>query len=211
MPIGGTAFFGMNQHPRITTNYLNQLNRHGDPGSGVNVSTAQVSGSIVQEYHGFDGGKCTFTNPWVAQKADPVVGPLYGGIYMYCRYDPNATAMLARGQLVFWLDELNYIVTDAGQSSATPATPNKIAGVSLNQTLPGYWDFFQITGIALVKLSAAGTLGQPVTFDGTATPPTATPGGTPTIANFLGTIVLTPALANSVSPVEINLLQGYNF
>lgn len=210
MPLGGTAFFGMNQHLRLTTTYLNQLNRHGDPGAGVNVSTAQVSGSIVQEYGGFEGGKCTFTNPWVTAKADPAVGPLYGGIYMYARYDPKATAPLARGAIVFWLDELNYIVTGAGQSTDTTPVPYKPAGVALNNTLPGYWDFFQITGIAMVKVAGAGTIGQQVTLNPTATPPTVTPGGALTI-NTIGTVVLTPAVANTVSPVEINLLQGYNF
>src|SRR5215467_4397782 len=111
MPIGGTAFFGQNQHPRLTTTYMNQLNRHGDPGAGVPVSTAQMSGSIVQEYLGFAGGKLTVTNPWAAQKADPAVGPLYGGMYMYVRVDPHATVPLVRGNIVFWSDELNYIIT----------------------------------------------------------------------------------------------------
>jgi hypothetical protein len=188
---------------------MNQLNRHGDPGAGVNVSTAQVSGSIVQEYGGFEGGKLTVTNPWAVQKADPAVGPLYGGIYMYARLDPNATAPLARGQFVFWFDELNYIVTGNGQNPTTSA-PNKPAGVALNATLPGYWDFFQITGIALVKMSGAGTIGQQATLDPTVNPATVTPDGDLTI-NTVGTIVLAPAVANAVSPLEVNLLQGYNF
>lgn len=209
MPIGGTAFFGMNQHPRITTTYLNQLSRHGDPAPGVPVSTAQVSGSIVQPYGGFEGGKLTITNPWAAQFADPSVGPLYGGIYMYCQLDPKATAPLARGQIVFWQDELNYIVTGAGPNTVTSA-PNKIAGVAVAATNPGNWDFFQVSGIAMVKLAGAGTIGQGVTVDPSVNPATATPGSTFTV-NFIGTVVLTPGVANQISPVELNILQGYNF
>ena len=54
MPIGGTAFMGQNQHPRITTLYLNSLNRHGDPGPGVNLGGQidMVNGGTV----GFSGG-----------------------------------------------------------------------------------------------------------------------------------------------------------
>ena len=169
MPIGGTAFFGMNQHPRITTTYLNQLSRHGDPGAGVNVSTAQMSGSIVQEYLGFAGGKLTITNPWAKQFADPTVGPLYGGIYQYVRLDPTDTAPLARGQIVFWSDELNYLITADGIDTDT-GLPYKLAGVALCGTLPGYWDFIQITGIALVKFTGAGNVGQTATVDPAVTP-----------------------------------------
>jgi len=209
MPIGGTAFFGQNQHPRLTTTYMNQLNRHGDPGAGVPVSTAQMSGSIVQEYLGFAGGKLTFTNPWAAQKADPAVGPLYGGMYMYVRVDPHAAVPLVRGNIVFWLDELNYIITASGQSGA-PLAPNKIAGVAVNNTLPSYWDFIQISGLAMVHFTVAGTIGQAVSVDPTATPPIPIVGGAMSM-NSVGTIRLTPAVANAVSPVELNIAQGYNF
>src|SRR5215475_13228305 len=101
---GGTAFFGQNQSPRITTNFLNQLHRHGDPGPGLNVSTEQVSGSIVQPYGGFEGGKLTVTNPFIGRLADPQVGPLYGGVYMYVRFSEDAQLENARGQIVFWED-----------------------------------------------------------------------------------------------------------
>ena len=210
MPVGGTAFFGQNQHPRITTNYINQLNRHGDPAPGVPVSTAQVSGSIVQAYDGFQGGKLTITNPWGVQFADPQVGPIYGGIYMYVQLDPLASAPLHRGEVVFWLNELLYIVTGDGQSAATPPVPFKIAGVALNSTLPGYWDFIQILGIASVQFDAAGAIGDTVRVDRTATPPEVLIGDTPD-KDVIGTAVETAPLANIVSPVELNIKQGLNF
>lgn len=207
MPIGGTAFFGMNQHPRLTTNYLNQLHRHGDPGAGVNVSTAQMSGSIVQEYHGFDGGKTTITNPWAAQFADPAVGPLYGGIIQYVKFSPTMTIPAVRGMICFWQDELNYIVT----TDFNATTSFKIAGVVINETTPDYWDFIYIAGIAMVMFSAAGTVGQPVSVTPTAGQPTfATAGGTLS-ENSIGLAVLLDPAANVVSPVELNILAGYNF
>ena len=209
MPVGGTAFYGQNQHPRITTTYLNQLNRHGDPAPGVPVSTAQVSGSIVQPYSGFEGGKLTITNPWAVQFADPAVGPLYGGIYMYVQLDPTDTAPLTRGQIVFWTDELTYMITADGIDTDT-GFPYKLAGVALNGTLPGYWDFIQILGIALVKLSGAGAVGSLVTVNPAVTPATATPGGT-LGENTIGVVVLTPAVAAQVGPVQLNIQQGLNF
>jgi hypothetical protein len=210
MPVGGTAFFGQNQHLRLTTNYINQLNRHGDPAPGVNVSTAQISGSIVQPYGGFEGGKLTITNPWGPQFADPAVGPIFGGIYMYVQLDPLAQAPLARGQIVFWLNELLYIVTGAGQSTSTPPVLFKIAGVALNSTFPGYWDFIQILGIASVRFNAAGAIDDTVRVNRTATPPQVLIGDSP-IKDVIGTAVETAPLANVISPVELNIRQGLNF
>ena len=167
MPVGGTAFFGQNQHPRLTTNYINQLHRHGDPAPGVNVSTAQVSGSIVQPYDGFQGGKMTITNPWAPQFADPAVGPIYGGVYMYCQLDPLDPAPPTRGAIVFWSDELHDIVTVKGQNALSE--PNKVAGVALNEPSPGFWDFFQILGLASVFFTTGGAIGDVATVTPTAT------------------------------------------
>ena len=212
MPIGGTAFFGMNQHPRITTNYLNQLGRKGDPGPGLNVGgeidtvnggQKGISGMIAQPYAGFIGGKLTITNPWAKQFEDPTVGPLYGGIYQYVRFNPTDTAILpARGLVAFWLDELNYVVT----TNPGPTPPNKIAGVMLNSTTPGNWDFIQIAGIAMVMFNTAVPLGQVVGgASGQGLPGAA---GSP---STLGFTVMTAGVLGQVSPVELNLVVGYNF
>jgi hypothetical protein len=205
MPIGGTAFFGQNQSPRITTNYLNQASRQGDPAPGVNVSTEQVSGSIVQPYSGFCGGKLTVTGPWATAMADPTVGPLYGGIYMYCQLDPSVLVAPIRGQVMFWADEENYVVTTVGS-----VQPAKVAGIAVNPTLPGYWDFFQVAGIASVRFTAAVGFGIMV-----ATNPAQLPAvgitATGVDKNYLGMTVLSAALANSVSPVQLNIMAGYNF
>jgi hypothetical protein len=224
MPIGGTAAFGINQHPRITTLYLNSLNRHGDPAPGLNVSTAEMSGSIAQPYGGFEGGKLTITNPWalgsspgVGGFGDPAVGPVYGGIYQYLQVNLLDPDPLTRGQVVFWQDELRYIVTAIGiDSSTTPAHNRKIAGVAVNETFPGHWDFFQIAGIARVAFPAAGALSQFVIATPTATGSTISVAGTITI-NSIGMTVLSAVLApvppatTTLSPVELNIIQGWNF
>lgn len=217
MPIGGTAFFGQNQHMRLTTTYLNQLNRRGDPGPGLNVggrtdfvNGGQVgfSGSIAQPYAGFNGGKWTVTNPWAAEKADPDVGPLYGGIYCYVQVDTHATVPLVRGNTVFWLDELNYIITAAG---VTATVPNKIAGIAINNTYPGYWDFIQISGLAMVRFNAAGTIGQVANVDPAGAPPIYPTLGATIGPNSIGSTRLVAPAVNALSPVELNIQQGYNF
>lgn len=204
MPIGGTAFFGQNQSPRITTNYLNQLSRTGDPAPGVNVSTAEVSGSIVQPYDGFCGGKLTVTGPWAQQLADPAVGPLYGGIYMYVQLDPALAAPPARGQVLFWLDETNYIVTTNGAT-----LPTKVAGIAINPDTPGNWDFIQISGIASVMFTTAVPNGSMVNTDPTVSPSVAQL-ATVVDKNYLG-LTVAAAIANARNPVELNLMSGYNY
>jgi hypothetical protein len=206
MPIGGTAAFGINQHPRITTTYLNQLNRHGDPAPGVNVSTAQVSGSIVQPYDGFVGGKLTITGPWAKQFADPDVGPLYGGIYQYVQFSPLMTTPAARGAICFWVDEAQYIVT----TDYDAALSYKIAGVIINEDLPGNWDFIQIAGIAMTMFGAAGAVGDMVSADTAASPVTAEIGAAADQTSIGLAVMLAPA-AGAASPVQLNILAGWNY
>lgn len=205
MPIGGTAFFGQNQHLRITTNYLNQLNRRGDPGAGVNVSTAQISGSIVQEYLGFAGGKLTITNPWAPGFADPQVGPLYGGIYQYVKFASPLPTPSVRGAICYWSDESNYIVTTGYNAT----TAYKVAGVIINATSPGNWDFIQIAGIAMTLFGATVTVGTGAAA-GTTSPSTAIAAATVS-TSFLGTVVLQNGANGVVSPCELNILAGLNY
>ena len=207
MPIGGTAFLGMNQHPRITTTYLNQASRHGDPAPGVPVSTAQVSGSIVQPYDGQIGGKLTITNPWAAEFADPSVGPLYGGVLQYVQFSPAMVTPAVRGAVCFWLDEMNYIVTT--DYSATLSF--KPAGIIIAPDLPGNWDFIYIGGIAMALFGGAAAVGATVASQ-TSAPPASSGvvAGTTLGPLIVGTVVQTAGVSGQVSPVEVNLLAGWN-
>ena len=201
MPVGGTAFFGQNQSPRITTTYLNQLNRKGDPAPGAPVSTAQVSGSIVQPYAGFEGGKLTITDPFATMFADPAVGPLYGGVYMYVQFAANAPTANARGQIVYWSDILHYVVTDDPAAST-----NGVAGVTINATTAGNWDFIQIAGIAEVSFSAAAAIGTMLKASGNQAAVATVMDNT-----YLGTADLTAGVAGAVSPVLLNIMAGFNY
>lgn len=211
MPVGGTAAFGINQHPRITTLYLNDIHRFGDAAPGLNVSTAEVSGSIVQPYAGFEGGKLTITDPFAKQFSDPEVGPLYGGVYQYVQFDPLMTTPAQRGAICFWvnnpLGELLYVVT----TDYDPVNSPKIAGVIVNPDRPGRWDFIQISGIASVMFTAAGTVGTPVAAVPTAGSASFAQAGGAINQNFLGIAVLIDPQANVVSPVQLNMMAGWNY
>jgi hypothetical protein len=203
-----------NQSPRITTNYLNQAGRVGDPAPGVPLSTAQSSGNIVQPYGGMVGGKLTISNPEAKTMADTTVGPLYGGIYMYVQFRSGSTAANARGQLVFWFDPDNYIVTPDYTASAA----GQIAGVTLNATTRGNFDFIQLAGEALVRfgtITGTGTIGDVVTLlaannmaddaaQGTALAPSAT-------KTIIGVATRTAPASNTVSPVRLNLAAGWEY
>lgn len=207
MPIGGTAFLGMNQHPRMTTNYLNQQSRRGDPAPGVPVSTAQVSGSIVQPYYGMAGGKTTITNPWASQFADPTVGPLYGGVIQYVQFSAGMVTPATRGAVCFWLNEPNYLVT----TDYSAALSFKPAGIIINPDTPGNWDFIYIGGIAMTLFGGAAALGAMVASQ-TSAPPTA-PGvvSSTTVSPLLmGAVVGTAGVSGILSTVELNLLAGWN-
>jgi hypothetical protein len=217
MPIGGTAWMGQNQSPRLTTNYLNQASRTGDPAPGVPVSTAQVSGSIVQPYGGFEGLKWTLTNPFAPQFADPSVGPLYGGIYMYVQFDPAMVTTPTRGAVALWSDEFNYIVTADIPAAGASA---KVAGIIINPTAAGNWDFIQIAGIASVLLVGA-TLPLPfytpieADFTGGGLGTGAIPGIQETAPSLRSLGLTVPGVTGVVnligSPVELNLAVGFNY
>jgi hypothetical protein len=176
----------------------------------INGGQVGFSGMIAQPYSGFEGGVVTITNPWAGTQtnpqqfpgfADPAVGPLFGGLYQYLQLDPLEAIPLIRGQVMFWKDELNYIVTGHGM---TGTVPHKMAGVAVNETFPGNWDFFQIDGIARVHTTAAGPIGQFINVTPAVTSPAVTTTGATSTDNSIGKVVLNPAVAGQLSTVELS-------
>jgi hypothetical protein len=157
-------FEGANQSPRITTQALNSVNRAGDPGAGVLVTTASISGSIVSEYLGMVGGKLTLGQSSALTLSDTTTGTLYAGVYMYVKFNPAGSTAAARGQVVLWLDTSStspFQVTNEGST----ARNNFPAGVLLNSTTKGYYDFIQIAGLASVKMKTTLTVATPAIGD----------------------------------------------
>jgi hypothetical protein len=149
-------FFDANQSPRVTTPALNSVNRTGDPGAGVLVTTANVSGSIVQEYTGMIGGMLTVSQADVVKLEDTGTGVLYGGVYRYVKFLPVGSTACVRGGVALWLDTSAvsptcYNVTNEGST----ARNNFPAGIFLNVVTKGYYDWIQVAGLASVKFKTA--------------------------------------------------------
>lgn len=210
------AIQGANQSPRVTTNYLNQIGRVGDPAPGVPVSTAQASGSIVQPYGGMMGGKLTLSPADASSLSDPTVRQLSGGVYMYVQFRPDAVSVNAAGNLVFWSNLTNYIVTPDGTGAAAALGGVAMcAGACLNATKPGNYDFIQVAGEAWVKFGGTLANGTPAVGDlvivGTAANPTLADDPDPTavtsaeIKLLLGRATRNAPAANAVSRVLLGL------
>jgi hypothetical protein len=169
-----------NQSPRVTSGFLNTVN---DPSPGVPL--VSPSGSIVQSYGGQVGGD-TYMSAADALKLSDVTntGTLFEGIYKYVQFLSTSTAANARGQVVFWSNRSQYIVTP----DATVANAGKIAGICLNAVTKGNWGFIQVAGKASLLFKAGLTTpydGAVVTVD-------------PTPSN-LATTVVTDATAISAA------------
>lgn len=155
---------GSNQSPLVTQKYLNTPSYAGDPAPGVLVSTAQISGSIVQPYTGQLGGILTLGEGTAAVYSDLTNGKqLYAGTYQYVQFYASSTATAAAGCVVFWQNTLNgnWIVTP--DASATNIA--NIAGIALCNTGKGNYWFIQTSGIAQVKFKAATTKTTPAIGD----------------------------------------------
>lgn len=189
---------GTNQSPRVTTPAMNSSGRAGDPAPGVPVSTAQVSGSIVQAYTGMVGGKLTLGQVDAAALSDSTVGTLYGGIYMYVLFSSGMTSTVARGDVALWVQSGltgtapgNYTVTCDG----TPTGANFVAGITINASGKGNYDFIQIAGIASVKYPSALQAATPAIGD----------------AVFVSSNMLSPQLADDCegATVSTTLLKQF--
>ena len=152
-----SALLGTNQAPRVTTGFLNTAD---DPAPGVPL--ASPSGSIVQPYAGQVGGKLTVNNAEALGLSSTATGTLYRGVYRYVQFRLGATAANARGQLVFWYDRDNNIVTgDVADATVTPFA----AGVCLMANTKGNYGWIQVSGKASVKFKAATTKTTPAIGD----------------------------------------------
>lgn len=152
------AIRGSNQSPTITQRYLNTASYAGDPSPGNVLSTANVSGSIVQPYAGMVGGILTLSEGQAANLSDPINGPLlFAGDYQYLQAYPNSTAAaFVQGQVGFAvlgqgdLQGGNWWITPDG----TTAPQGPVIGIALANTAKGNYWFFQTAGIAEVKFKS---------------------------------------------------------
>ena len=94
------------------------------------------------------------------------------GVYQYVQRATAATAGMVKGNVVFWADVDDFIVTDIPASSIGGAANNLPAGLALG-TLPaaGKYGFIQVAGIGVgLSAGAVSTTGFQLAVDVAATP-----------------------------------------
>jgi len=180
---------------QIPSRKLNDVN---DPSPGVIVSTANVSGSIIQPYFGQLGKRLVCTFAMASKLSDLTIGQLYEGIYQYVKFDLAGV----RGQIYYWNTGVgptsvgaltngpyeNFNVTSA--PSAITGAVNPIAGVALNTVTAGNYGYIQIAGKASIKFRNPITNGN---------------GGINLLALANGTTDGTADILNAASPLLMNL------
>lgn len=197
-----------NQSPRVTANYLNDVN---DPAPGVPLTSP--SGSIVQSYAGQVGGKLFLGSVSALALSDTAIGTLYGGVYQYVKTIAASTAAPTRGNLCFWSDRENFVVTP----DVTATTISWVAGVYINALTKGQYGFIQIAGKASVKFAAAVTkvtpaIGDLVLVDATPTFAAdvildATALTSPLAKTIIGVAIVAP-VQGTITTVSLNLPMG---
>lgn len=76
--------------------------------------------------------------------------PLQGGRYQYVQYAADGTSYV-QGQVLYWKDETNYIVTNVAPIS----TSSNIAGIAVSPVTQGNYWFIQTAGVAYVLYAAS--------------------------------------------------------
>lgn len=148
---------GTNQSPKLPTGFLNSAG--GDPAPGVPL--ASPSGSIVQAYGGQVGAKVSIDTNEGFGLSDPSQATLFAGIYQYVLFLSTMVATPARGQIAFWSNRAQYIVT----ADVTAATQGLIAGIMLSAITKGNYGWIQIAGRAFVKYKTSLTAASPAAGD----------------------------------------------
>lgn len=135
---------------RHTGVYLNGATATGDqfPGTSTNGYSGQPN-----QYQGQLGAIMELNYAAAQSKSDPAgVATLQGGEYQYVQFAADSTAY-AQGQVLYWKDETNYIVTNVAPSSVSA----NIAGACVTAVTQGYYWFIQITGVAQLKYRSSVT------------------------------------------------------
>lgn len=137
---------------RTVNRFMNGTTATGDalPGQSVGGYAGQPP-----QYAG-QLGAYEFLNFTAAQKfSDFTTAPntsLQGGKYQYVQYAADGT-VYAQGQVLYWKDETNYIVTNV----APLTTSANVAGIAVSPVVQGNYWFVQTTGVAYVLYRATVT------------------------------------------------------
>lgn len=135
---------------RLTNKLLNGSTATGDsvPGSNTPGYTGQVN-----QYSGQLGAVAFLSFAEAQKRSDSAVtASLQGGRYQYVQHAADGTNY-AQGQVLYWKDETNYIVTNVAPSAVSA----RVAGICIAPVTQGNFWLFQTDGVAQVQFRAAIT------------------------------------------------------
>lgn len=133
---------------RLTNRYFNGATAIGDALPGQSVA-----GYVGQppQYSGQLGAVVFLSFADAQRRSDPAASAsLQGGRYQYVQYAASGTAY-AVGQILYWSDETNYIVSNV------PPTNLNIAGVCLSVVTQGNYWLIQTDGVATLLFASGLT------------------------------------------------------
>jgi hypothetical protein len=135
---------------RLVNRLLNGSTATGDAYPGVSV--LGYTGQVPQ-YLGQLGVWEWFSFAEAQKRSDPAVTQsLQGGKYQYVQHAADGTNY-AQGQVLYWKDETNYIVTNVAPS----AVSTRIAGICVAPVTQGNYWVIQTEGVAWVQYRATVT------------------------------------------------------
>lgn len=126
---------------QLASGYLNDEN---NPVVGKSVSPDSLPSS---SYGGMLGKILECDHSEALKLSKTSIGTLFGGAYQSVRTLITSTQAFARGQMLFWSDRANYVVT-ADPPAAGVALGAAYAGVCLNTVTRGNYAWIQIWGKA---------------------------------------------------------------
>lgn len=136
------------------------LNNTDDPQPAL--LQASVTGMIMQGAKAGQLGAVISLDETDALKLSyTTTGTLHAGVYMYAQFYLSSSATSALGNVVFWQNFANVIVTP----DVTAATDGQIAGVGLQTNTKGNYGWVQVAGRAGVKFKSSISKATPIAGD----------------------------------------------
>lgn len=143
---------------RISNRTFNGASATGDKNPG---GASDAPAGNPNAYIGQLGAVVIENNAAAAGHSDSADNTLMGGRYQYVQFKDDGTTY-AKGQLLYWSDATNFIVTNVAPITTSAA----FAGFCLSAVTKGYYWFMQTHGVvwALYKASPTSTTDQTAVY-----------------------------------------------
>jgi len=136
---------------QLSGQYLNAINDALPGGNGS-------SGTGLPQYAGQVGHELMLDHEQALKLSKTSVGTLYAGRYKYVQTRLASTQTAGVGQVAYWYDQDDYIVTP-------DVSVGCVAGIFINIITKGNYGYIQTRGLASVLFKASVTKATPAVCD----------------------------------------------